>query len=170
MRESKYGYITYLPNPEWHSNGGNNNVGFGWTREEAEADSGYWSSAPTVTVPANRAPRWAQEAAAENEANEKFIVRSEKLEIALRVYGGFRGHQTLKAILESIPADLFDRLTGQELGLVMQAVHTAYHSARRLPHGITLEDDCLWVPSKDGKDGRLIEIEALRINREEQAQ
>ena len=86
----------------------------------------------------------------------------------MAAYSGHAGPVTVGAILEQIPQELQDRLTGHELGLVMSAVNTAYHNGRASHGGLDLCDDCVWLPFgggivEDGKErGQLIPIEALR--------
>ena len=55
-------YITYLNNPEHHTNSANCHAGIGKTRREAQENSKYWpNQAPwVVTVAASRAPAWAR--------------------------------------------------------------------------------------------------------------
>jgi len=43
-------------------------------------------------------------------------------------YGGFTGPQTLKAIQEQIPQELWENITYRQRGLVMKAVNDAYHN------------------------------------------
>ena len=55
-------YITYLLDPELHTNKAVSYAGYGDTKEESKANSLYWpNQLPWVrTVAASRAPRWAQ--------------------------------------------------------------------------------------------------------------
>lgn len=76
-------------------------------------------------------------------------------------YTGHNGHVTVGAVTDQIPAELFARLTGHELGLVMSAVNTAYHNGRASHGGFDITDDCLWSPVT-GDGGALIPLEALR--------
>ena len=48
----------------------------------------------------------------------------------MAAYTGFRGSATLRAIKEGVPEALWSRLTGAELGLVLDAVNAAYHRGR----------------------------------------
>lgn len=70
-RLSEYGYITYLRDPHLHTNTAASYPGFGQTPEESYANARYWANqAPwVVTVPFNRAPRWAQEASRDSEGS-----------------------------------------------------------------------------------------------------
>lgn len=89
------------------------------------------------------------------------------MDAAMAAYSGHAGQVTVRAVLEQIPQELRDRLTGHELGLVMSAVNAAYHNGRASHGGLDLCDDCVWLPFgggvEDGKErGQLIPIEALR--------
>jgi len=78
-------------------------------------------------------------------------------------YNGFRGSRTVQAVEEGIPRELIDKLTGQELGLVMSAVNAAYHRGRASLGGVDLCDDALWLPWGGPEDsGQLIPVAALR--------
>ncbi len=55
---------------------------------------------------------------------------SRKYRNMMAAYRGFYGHETVRAVLEKIPGELASRLTGEELGMVMTAVHKAYHAGR----------------------------------------
>jgi len=87
----------------------------------------------------------------------------------MKSYTGFAGHATVSAVLEQIHPELFDRLTGRELGLVMTAVNDAYHNGRASMGGVDVIDDCVWIPWGGGGDnttdtgdsGQLIPIAAL---------
>lgn len=56
-------YITFLPNPEIHSNSYETYPGYGRTKEESVKNSLYYSNQlPWVkTVPASKAPKWARD-------------------------------------------------------------------------------------------------------------
>lgn len=58
-------YITYLKHPELHTNSGFSGPGIGETPEESRANATYWANQDpwVVTVPASRAPAWAQQQA-----------------------------------------------------------------------------------------------------------
>lgn len=77
---------------------------------------------------------------------------------ALDAYAGFAGSATVSAIMEMIPAELIDSLTGKQLGLVMQAVAKSYHNGVRSQKPIEKIDDCVWLEGGD----KLIPIDALR--------
>ncbi|WP_029458257.1 hypothetical protein [Solidesulfovibrio alcoholivorans] len=48
----------------------------------------------------------------------------------MAAYQGFAGHETVRAVMAQVPGELASRLTGEELGIVMTAVHKAYHAGR----------------------------------------
>jgi hypothetical protein len=87
---------------------------------------------------------------------------------AMAVYTGFHGHNTVAALLSQIPEELLTRLTGYEMGLVMNAVNDAFYNGRVSNKRIDIVDDCVWLPFggdilDDGKEqGRLIPIDALK--------
>lgn len=72
----------------------------------------------------------------------------------MKSYNGFKGNQTIKAVMNQIPNELFKQLTGHELGLVMSAINTAYHNGKA-DSGAEIIDDCLWY------DNKLIPTQAL---------
>jgi hypothetical protein len=61
-------------------------------------------------------------------------------------YDGFKGSRTVESIQSQIPDQLWERLTGRELGLVMTAINKAYHNGRGSLGGIDKMDDCVWFP------------------------
>lgn len=73
----------------------------------------------------------------------------------MAAYTGFKGHQTVQAVTKQIPEELFDRLTGRELGIVMSAINAAYHSGKA-DAGAEITGDCLWY------GGKLIPTEAIK--------
>lgn len=48
----------------------------------------------------------------------------------MNTYKGFKGTQTVGEILKQIPDNLLKSLTGKELGLMMNAINTAYHNGK----------------------------------------
>ncbi len=77
----------------------------------------------------------------------------------LAAYDGFTGSRTLEAMMNQVPDELWDRLTGRELGLVMSAINAAYHKGKA-DAGAEVVDDCVWVA---GKLIPLAAIEAITI-------
>ena len=97
----------------------------------------------------------------------------------MNTYTGFKGHQTVTHIKSMIPGFLLGRLTGAELGEVMNAINTAYHAGKNSLKGVDICDDAVWLPwgggkynpdeclpgsfvPETGENGQLIPIEALR--------
>ena len=97
----------------------------------------------------------------------------------MAAYSGFTGYQTVAHITSMIPDVLTERLTGKELGEVMNAINTAYHAGKSSLQGIDVCDDCVWLPwgggkynskealegsvaPKSGENGQLIPIDAIR--------
>lgn len=85
---------------------------------------------------------------------------------AMEVYeskGGFTGRRTVNAVLRGVPAELKERLSCEDVGLVMAAVNAAYHRGRDSHGGLDLCDDCVWLPwgGLHG-EGQLVPIEALK--------
>jgi len=55
-------YVTYLRDPDQHTNAYHTHAGYGETREESQANANYYANQLpwVVTVPASRAPKWAR--------------------------------------------------------------------------------------------------------------
>ena len=70
----------------------------------------------------------------------------------MAAYDGHRGPTTIAAVKDMVPDELWDRLTGRELGLVMSAVHKAYHQGRASLGGMDYmpDDGCAWLPWDNG--------------------
>ena len=77
----------------------------------------------------------------------------------MAAYDGFTGTQTLAAVMDQVPEELWGRLTGHELGLVMSAINRAYHKGKA-DAGAEVVDDCIWI---DGKLLPLAAIEAIQV-------
>ena len=65
-----------------------------------------------------------------------------KLNRALEICN-FRPMQE-RAILDSVPQELIDRLTGKELATVMQALDTHWHKAQAATEQQILDEVCVW--------------------------
>lgn len=65
-----------------------------------------------------------------------------KLNRALRICG-FRPMQE-REILDSVPQELMDRLTGKELALVMQALDAHWHKAQMAKEQAIIDEGCIW--------------------------
>ena len=70
-----------------------------------------------------------------------------KMERARRRYTGHKGDVTMTAVEAGLTADLKDRLTGEELGQVMDVINAAYHRGKA-DAGAEIIDDCVWVSDK----------------------
>lgn len=83
----------------------------------------------------------------------------------LAAYDGHHGPVTMAAVKAHIPAELWSRLTGRELGLVMSAVNSAYHAGRASKGQLDLveDGDCTWLPwgGPDGR-GQIVEVETFK--------
>ncbi len=73
----------------------------------------------------------------------------------MAAYKGFKGDRTLESVMSFIPDVLMERLTGRELGEVMNAVNTAFHSGKAAA-GAEVVDDCLWI------EERLVPLQAIK--------
>jgi hypothetical protein len=81
----------------------------------------------------------------------------------MAAYTGFKGYQTVAAIMDQIPSKLYDLLTGRELGIVMNAINEAYHNGRASLAGVdVLDGDCIWLPWSPNGDGQLVPLATLR--------
>lgn len=83
-------------------------------------------------------------------------------------YTGFTGPETVRAVLSQIPFELAQRLTGHELGLVMNAVNNAFHNGQHLVKGIEVlpDDHCVYIDGKfTNGEGVLLPIEAFKTLR-----
>ena len=83
-------------------------------------------------------------------------MRNDKMNRVMSNYAGFAGQTTVSAILDQIPKELQNELTGRQLGLVMKAVNAAYQGGKiaaeaeiseyvSIPEGKTLWD---WLTEK----------------------
>jgi hypothetical protein len=73
-------YITYLTDPDSHTNAANSYPGYGATKEESQRNARYWANqSPWVrTVAASRAPRWAQQQARDSRYHELVAIGQER--------------------------------------------------------------------------------------------
>ena len=85
-------------------------------------------------------------------------MNSLKRKNMMAAYTGFRGTQTLTAVLAQLPADLTARLTGAELGQVAGLLYEVYNKGRSSTQA-SIEDDCVWVGA--GVD-RLVPLTIIR--------
>ena len=92
-------------------------------------------------------------------------MRQDKEKRMMAAYGGFRGSRTVSDIQALIPDRAWETMTGEQLGLMMQAISASYHKGRASMGGLDLCDDAVWFPaSMIGGDGALISIEDIRAN------
>jgi len=77
----------------------------------------------------------------------------------MAAYNGFAGSRTLEAVMAQVPDELWDRLTGRELGIVMTAINASFHKGKASA-GAEVVDDCIWVA---GKLIPLAAIEAITV-------
>ena len=49
----------------------------------------------------------------------------------MKAYTGFGGEQTVRAVKDQIPAELFDALTGKQLGTLMSLIYSSYQRGRK---------------------------------------
>ena len=61
-------------------------------------------------------------------------------------YDGHAGDQTVKAVMDGLPADC-GGMTGKQLGIMMSAINAAYHRGKAAA-GAEVVDDCVWVGGK----------------------
>jgi hypothetical protein len=82
MRYARNGYVTYLLDPERHTNAANSYPGLGATPTLSRNSALYWANQLpwTHTVRFDRAPRWAREAAARAALEAEAFARAVELE------------------------------------------------------------------------------------------
>jgi rubrerythrin len=80
-----------------------------------------------------------------NPVQEGVKKTATKHERMMAVYNGFKGTNTVNAVLEQIPDELKDQLTGRQLGLVMSAVNSAYHNGRASTGAEVIDGELIWV-------------------------
>jgi hypothetical protein len=68
----------------------------------------------------------------------------------MQTYDGFKGRETVKAILAQIPDSLKQQLTGKQLGLVMSAVNKAYHNGKASCGCKIIDGDAIWINALNG--------------------
>lgn len=72
----------------------------------------------------------------------------------LAAYTGHKGPRTVAAVMDGIPDELMARLSGRELGLVMNAVNNAYHRGRASTGAEVIDANAVFVNHLD----RVIDI------------
>ena len=63
----------------------------------------------------------------------------------MAAYDGFTGSATLAAVMGHVPAELWDKLTGREIGLMMSACNKAYHQGRASTGAELIDGDLLFA-------------------------
>lgn len=67
----------------------------------------------------------------------------------MAAFNGFHGSVVISEIMSRIPAELLERLTGREIGLVMSAMNASYHAGRAATGAevidSTVDDGAVWV-------------------------
>jgi hypothetical protein len=85
-------------------------------------------------------------------------MRSDKRKRMMQGYDGHAGSVTVSAVCEQIPEELYNSLTGHQLGIVMSMVNKTYHKGKH-DAGAEILDDAVWV---SGKLIPLVVIDALQ--------
>ena len=62
-----------------------------------------------------------------------------------KAYTGFSGPDTFESVKSFIPEELNNRLTGMEIGLVMNAINNAYHAGKQSCGCEIVNGDCIWI-------------------------
>ena len=57
-------------------------------------------------------------------------------------------------IINSVPQELMDRLTGKELALVMQALNAHWHKAQAAKEQAIIDEGCIWSE----QHGKLLDL------------
>lgn len=78
----------------------------------------------------------------------------------LKAYNGFKGSETLQAVIDGVPEELFDELTGRQLGFVMKAVNNAYHRGRVSTGAEMVDTNAVWIASLD----RILDLDNFIVN------
>lgn len=68
-----------------------------------------------------------------------------KYNTAKATYTGHKGETTITAIWERIPAELKDRCTGKELGMIMDAINKAYHDGKASAGAEKLDNESVYI-------------------------
>jgi len=79
------------------------------------------------------------------------------------MHASFTGHDgpvTVAAVQSHIPPELYDRLAGRDLGLVMSAVNAAYHAGRKSTGAEVVDADARGIAVWVDKAQRILEWSA----------
>jgi hypothetical protein len=63
----------------------------------------------------------------------------------MKVYNGHTGSSTISAVMEFIPQELLATLTGKQLGLIMNAVDSAFHTGKASTGAEMIDSNCVYV-------------------------
>lgn len=74
-----------------------------------------------------------------------------KHQTAMTIYNGHKGETTMKAVWSFVPQELQDRLTGKELGMVLNAINAAYQAGRASAGAEKIDSNAVYV------DGKIVE-------------
>lgn len=89
-------------------------------------------------------------------------MRTDKTNRMMQAYDGFRGDQTVRAVKDQIPSELFAQLTGHQLGLIMSAVNQAYHNGKAACGCEIIDGDAIYI-NKLGHLYELTDIAKLQL-------
>lgn len=78
-----------------------------------------------------------------------------KMNRAIETYTGFKGGATLSAITDQVPEELIERLTGKELGLVMEAINAAFQKGKASTGAEMIDNNAVYINNL----GKVIEWE-----------
>lgn len=68
---------------------------------------------------------------------------------AIETYTGFKGGATLSAITDQVPEELIERLTGKELGLVMEAINAAFQKGKASTGAEMIDNNAVYINKLD---------------------
>ena len=70
-----------------------------------------------------------------------------KLKRAKDFYTGFKGTATVRAVMDQIPEELVDQLTGKQLALVMSAIDSAYQRGKSSTGSEMIDNNAVYINS-----------------------
>lgn len=73
------------------------------------------------------------------------VRKGTKYQRMIDTYDGALCPSIISAIIDHIPQELKESLTGRELGLVMQAVNNAYHAGIASAGAEIIDEDSIWI-------------------------
>lgn len=72
-----------------------------------------------------------------------------KINRAIEKYTGFKGGATISAITSQVPEELIERLTGKELGLVMEAINVAFQKGKASTGAEMIDNNAVYINRLD---------------------